>query len=102
MNNIFDNTADEYWAGIFQEISINFVPLKYIDSVVFNFHNRKIWEIPITNNIKKNGWPAVNHILSDFVSEYDGDITDINYKINMRSVQKDITKITNKFYNKVK
>lgn len=95
------NYNENFWTTIFKEINIYVVPIKYIDAVIFSFNNKKIWEIEISKEVKKEGFSSLEKIISDFISEYDDNINDVNFKINMLSVKKDITKSIKKFCNKL-
>ena len=87
----------EYWPEVFGDIELNILPLRYLQAVLVNFCDGKTWEIKITNTVKKNGWDQFEQSLSDLISTYEDHIVDVDFKMNIGQVRKDIEKVTSKF-----
>ena len=90
----------DYWPEVFEEVTINVLPLQYVHSVLINFQDGKSWEIKITSKIKKDGWETFEQTLSELVKNYENSITDIDFQLDIEKVKKDIKKKTQKFFSK--
>lgn len=91
-----------YWPEVFEEVSLNVIPLLYLHSVVVNFKDTQAWEIKLTTKIKKEGWDSFQQSLSELLSTYEDHIDDVDFKLDAAKVKKDVEKLTNKFLKKRK
>jgi len=91
-----------HWPEVFEEVSLNVLPLLYLHSVVINFKDNKSWEIKLTTKIKKDGWNSFQQNLSELLTSYDEQIDDVDFKLDAVKVKKDVEKLTNKFLKKQK
>ena len=41
----FPDEVIKYWPEVFGEITLNVVPLQYLESITVTFKNKKVWEI---------------------------------------------------------
>lgn len=92
----------EHWPEVFGEVKLNVLPLKYLHSVMINFKDGKAWEIQVTTQIKRDGWPAFEKNLSELAKNYEESIDNIDFKLDSTKVKKDIVKSTQKFLKKKK
>jgi hypothetical protein len=91
-----------HWPEVFEEVSLNVLPLLYLHSVVINFKDNKSWEIKLTTKIKKDGWNSFQQSLSELLNSYEEEIDDVDFKLDAVKVKKDVEKLTNKFLKKQK
>ena len=91
-----------HWPEVFEEVSLNVLPLLYLHSVVINFKDNKSWEIKLTTKIKKDGWDSFQQSLSELLTSYEDQIDDVDFKLDAVKVKKDVEKLTNKFLKKQK
>jgi hypothetical protein len=91
-----------YWPEVFEEVTLNVLPLLYLHSVVINFKDNKSWEIKLTTKIKKDGWNSFQQSLSELLTSYEEQIDDVDFKLDALKVKKDVEKLTNKFLKKQK
>lgn len=89
--------AIEHWPEIFGEIKLNTVPLRYLHTVTVMFNDGKNWDIRITSETKKNGWPAFEQGLGELIQNYQASIKSVEFKIDVVKVKKDIEKKTRLF-----
>ena len=54
----FPKDVVEHWPEVFGEITLNVVPLKYLDSVTVTFKNKKVWEIKIAVKQAQEDWDS--------------------------------------------
>jgi len=87
----------EHWPEIFGEVKLNVMPLRYLHTVLVNFKDGKTWEIKITAQTKKEGWPAFERNLTELVKNYEETIENVDFKLDTPKVKKDIEASTHKF-----
>lgn len=92
----------EVWPEVFEEVTLQSLPLLYLHSVVINFKDNKSWEIKLTTKIKKDGWSSFQQSLSELLTSYEEQIDDVDFKLDAVKVKKDVEKLTNKFLKKQK
>lgn len=90
------------WPEVFGDIQMMVIPLKYLKTILVNFVDGRTWEINLTAADVKRGWKSLEQTLSDFFEKYSKNIKNIDYKIDMDRVKKDVQKTTNKFLKQVK
>jgi hypothetical protein len=92
----------EVWPEVFEEVTLQSLPLLYLHSVVINFKDNKSWEIKLTKKKKKDGWSSFQQSLSELLTSYEEQIDDVDFKLDAVKVKKDVEKLTNKFLKKQK
>ena len=92
----------EVWPEVFEEVTLQSLPLLYLHTVVINFKDNKSWEIKLTTKIKKDGWSSFQQSLSELLLSYEEQIDDVDFKLDAAKVKKDVEKLTNKFLKKQK
>lgn len=92
----------EVWPEVFEEVSLNVLPLLYLHSVIVNFKDNKSWEIKLTAKIKKDGWDSFYQSLDELLTTYNDNIANVDFKMDAVKVKKDVEKLTTKFLKKKK
>lgn len=90
------------WPEVFGEVTLNVLPLRYLQAVLVNFKDGKTWEIKVTSKTKRDGWDSFEKTLSDLCKAYETRINDIDFKLDSERVKKDIELSTKKFLKKKK
>lgn len=86
-----------HWPEVFGEIKLNVLPLRYLDCVLLNFKDGKVWEIKITRKTREAGWEQFEKSISELVRTYEEKIDNVDFRLDTDRVKKDITKNTEKF-----
>jgi hypothetical protein len=89
----FPKDVIEHWPEVFGEISLNVIPLHYLDSVIVTFKNGKNWEINFTNHSQEK----FEIELKEWLSEYENEIDNVDFRLDTERIKKDVQKNTNKF-----
>jgi hypothetical protein len=84
-----------HWPEVFEDVSIDVVPLEYLHSVRVEFNDGKIWEIGIDTT--KNPVKKLEKSLEELFEQYKDHIKNIDFRLNTHKVKTDITKRTAKF-----
>lgn len=93
----FPKDVVDIWPEVFGEISLNVLPLGYLDTVTIKFKNKKTWEINLTEVQKNENWSDFEVTLKDVLSTYESEIDNVDFKLDTERIKKDIIKHTNKF-----
>jgi len=99
---IFPKDVVEHWPEVFGEITLNVVPLVYLDSVTVTFKNKKVWEIKISSKQAKDDWDTFEQNLKEMLASYESEIENVDFKLDTERVKKDMIKHTNRFLRKRK
>lgn len=88
------NKDKDYWEDILESISLDYIPIEYISAVVVSFDDGTEWEIEID---EKNKDEQPDEILDQFFQDYEESILAVDFRLDLESLKKDITKRTKKF-----
>jgi hypothetical protein len=92
----------ESWPEIFEDVSLNVVPLKYLCSVQVKFKDKKIWNIDIGKNLRDDNWQVIQTNIQEMVMNYKEHIESVDFKLDTDQIKKDISRETAKFLKKRK
>lgn len=98
----FPEDVIEYWPEVFGDITLNVIPLKYLDSITIQFKNNKVWEINLSSRQNREDWDLFESSLKEMLSLYESEIDNVDFKLDTERVKNDIIKHTNKFLKKRK
>ena len=98
----FPKDVVEHWPEVFGEITLNVVPLKYLDSVTVTFKNTKVWEIKISSKQAQDDWDSFEENLKEMLASYESEIANVDFRLDTERVKKDMIKNTNIFLKKRK
>ena len=71
------------------------MPVAYVDVMILEFKDGRIWEIDIKEQLKSNHPDAVAKKLLDTLSEFKETIKSLDFKIDIEMLKADIKKRTN-------
>ena len=98
----FPNEIIDHWPEVFGEITLNVVPLRYLESVTITFKNKKVWEIKIDNKQSQADWDTFESNLRQLLSNYEEEIDNVDFKLDTERIKKDMIKNTKRFLKKRK
>jgi uncharacterized protein YhaN len=98
----FPKDIIEHWPEVFGEITLNVIPLKYLESITVSFRNKKIWEINMAARRMRDDWDAFEASLKEMLAAYESEIENVDFKLDTERVKKDMIKNTNKFLKRRK
>lgn len=99
---IFPKDVVEHWPEVFGEITLNVVPLKYLDSITVTFKNTKVWEIKLSSSQTQHNWDSFEQNLKEMLASYESEIENVDFKLDTERVKNDMIKHTNRFLKKRK
>lgn len=98
----FPNEIIDHWPEVFGEITLNVVPLRYLESITITFKNKKVWEIKIDNKQSQADWDTFESNLRQLLSTYEEEIDNVDFKLDTERIKKDMIKNTKRFLKKRK
>lgn len=93
-------TDIDEWPDIFDEVTVNRLPLPYLKGLRITFNDGKSWEVEITGDASKNTTFAGS--LLDIFDTYKDHISSVSVKVNTKKIKQDVNKSTKKLLRKLK
>ena len=87
---------DEYWEEILQTINVEFLPVEYIQLIVVTFDDGEIWEIDVADS-QGQSKEEIDDTLREFFDEYEDKIVNMDFRLNIQKLKRDIGKRTKRF-----
>lgn len=85
----------DHWPEVFEDISIDAVPLEYLHSIRVSFVDGKVWDIEL--NKQKNSVNDLEKALDELFEQYQEVIKNVDFRLDTDRVKQDITNRTRKF-----
>ena len=81
---------------MFEDLYMDTMPVAYVDVMILEFNDGRIWEIDIKNQLKSSDPDDVAKKLLKTLSEYKDTIKKLDFKIDIEMLKADIKKRTKK------
>jgi hypothetical protein len=78
------------WPEVFEDLYMNTMPVAYLDLVIIEFKDGKVWQIDVANQLKDSDPDIMSSKLLEIMQEYKDTITKMDFKINVEKLKKDI------------
>lgn len=94
----------KHWPEVLKDVEIKAIPIEYIHSAQVYFHDGKIWQIDIDEHdaSSSNDVNAIENSLETFLTEYNDEISHVDFRLNTAKVVEDVKKRTKSFMKKRK
>lgn len=92
----------DMWPDVFNEVTLNVLPLEYVEIILINFKDGKTWEIGLDSKNNKKKIKDFQSGIAEIMDSYKEFIDEIDVKINTHKVKKDVEKSVKKLYKKLK
>lgn len=97
----FPKDVIEHWPEVFGEITLNVVPIQYLESITVTFKNNKVWEINLRDKTEAmSDWDTFEKHLKEMLSSYESEIENVDFRLDTERVKRDMITNTNKFLKK--
>lgn len=94
-----DNIVQE-WPEIFEDIYMSTIPVLYMHSVELEFEDGRIWAINISDQLEEQDADTVADKLVETFHEFQDEIQNIIFKVDIDKLKNDVISSTNNFLNK--
>jgi hypothetical protein len=98
---ILPDTVIDSWPEVFGEVTLNVLPLPYVEAVLILFKDGKMWEMGISRKNNKKKLQEFHKGLTEILATYEDYIEEIDVKINTDKVKRDVEKSIKKMFNKL-
>lgn len=98
----FPREVINHWPEVFGEITLNVIPIKYLDRISLRFKNGKVWEINTRNKKENMDWATLEKNVKEIISSYEAEIDNIDFKLDTDQIKRDMIKASNRFLKKRK
>lgn len=82
------------WPEVFNEIYMSSMPVKYIHGVELTFHDGRVWEIDLPEQLDIVDEDDIIDRLSSSIKDFQDDIVTINFQVDIDRLKQDILKLT--------
>ncbi len=101
--NILPDEVVDVWPEVFGEVTLNVLPVEYIETVLINFKDGKSWEIDIPpSRDQRTKLKDFRSGLDEMLYSYKDVIDEVDVKIDTVKIKKDVEKSIKKMLKKIK
>lgn len=93
----FDTASEEYWQDIFDSIEIEVLPVEYMNQVNIHFKDGTVWEVDIKDSLKKQTSTDIEDSLDELFVAYEEKIQNIDFRMDLDKIKKDVAKRVRRF-----
>lgn len=86
------------WPEVFEDLYMDTMPVAYVDIMILEFDDGRVWEINIKDQLKDTDPNDVAKKLLNTLSEYKDTIKKIDFKIDIEQLKNDIKNRTDKIF----
>lgn len=97
-----NNNIVDHWPEIFSDVNLSAIPFYYLHSVVITFKNDDKWEFVIKKEDKLSSESEMPKNLLELFKNYKDDIANVDFRLDIEKIKRDVTKTTNKFLKRKK
>jgi len=92
-----NSTNETDWDDIFEDIEIEILPIDYMNKCIIKFKDGTVWEVDIKDSRKKQSIDDIEQSLETLFQEYEPTIDNIDFRMDMDRIRKDLTKRVKRF-----
>ena len=95
------NIVDQ-WPEVFEDVDLSAVPLPYLHSVLITFKDGRHWTVVLKDIDRKSNNGEIPKNLYEFFQNHEDDIQNIDFRLDVEKLKKDVIKSTNKLLKRKK
>lgn len=92
----------DHWPEVFKDLDVQVIPLEYLHSVRVIFQDGNIWEIDLQKSKSDDSLDNLEQTLEELFEEYDSEISNVDFRLDTKSLKEDIQARTRHFLKKRK
>jgi hypothetical protein len=78
------------WPEVFEDTYINTLPVAYLEKIIIEFSDGKVWDIDVPFNLSNKKEEELAQVLHATVLEHQETIKKINFSLDIDKLKKDI------------
>lgn len=86
------------WPEVFEDLYMDTMPVAYVDTMILEFKDGRIWSIDIRQQLKNADPDDVADKLFNTLKEYKDSVSSIDFKIDIDRLKSDIKNRTDKIF----
>lgn len=90
-----------HWPEVFKDVEVKAIPIEYLESINVTFSDGKIWMIDLKDP-RKNSVDNLGEVIDELLDEYEDNIANIDFRVDVVKIKNDITRRTHIFMKKRK
>lgn len=95
------NIIDQ-WPEIFSEVDLGAIPIPYLHSVLITFKDGRQWNVILKPEERMNNSTEIPKNLSELFENYENQILNVDFRLDVEMIKKDIIKATRRFTKRKK
>lgn len=92
----------DHWPEIFADVDFSAIPIFYLHSVVISFKDGNNWEVVLKKEDKESLSGGLPKNLFELFQNYQDEITNVDFRLDIEKIKKDVIKTTKKFMKRKK
>lgn len=97
-----DKHIIDQWPEVFSDIDLKAIPVYYIHSVVITFKDGRKWNVIIKPEDRNTEGNDIPKSLSELFDNYADQIENVDFRLDVERIKKDIMKHTKRFLKRKK
>ena len=86
------------WPEVFEDLYMDTMPVAYVDVMILEFTDGRVWEIDIKEQLRSSTPDDVAKKLLATLSEYKDTVKKLDFKINIEQLKNDIKNRTDRIF----
>ena len=92
-----NQTIVDQWPEIFGDVSLNAIPVPYLHSVLITFKDGRQWNVILNPEDQKSELGEIPKNLTELFENYNQQIQNVDFRLDVERIKKDIMKSTKRF-----
>jgi hypothetical protein len=97
-----DKHIIDQWPEVFSDIDLTAIPVYYIHSVVITFKDGRKWNVVINPEDRNSEENHIPKNLSELFENYSEQIENVDFRLDVERIKKDVMKTTKRFLKRKK
>lgn len=87
----------DYWEEIFNSVDMEILPVEYMNKIIIRFRDGTTWDIDIKDSKKKQTIEDIELSLNELFETYEDSIVNIDFRMDMDRIRKDLQRRVKRF-----
>lgn len=98
----FNQNLIDQWPEIFEEVDLYAIPINYLHSIMITFNDDTSWNIVLAKEDKIDQGEKFSETLNDLFENYEKNIKNVDFRLDVDKIKKDVMKFTKQFLKRTR
>lgn len=98
----FNQNLIDQWPEIFEEVDLYAIPINYLHSILITFNDDTSWDVVLKKEDKEDNGEKFSETLNNLFSNYEDNIKNVDFRLDVEKIKKDVMKFTKQFLKRTK